>query len=106
MARRMSNRDRISRMREEVDATEREQKEKRKSNATAAATGAPKRTRATASSEPVRLKAVWAVKDGAGQIVATYPYAFKSAAEAEADRLRTAEKRDYIVCPHKVPFED
>ena len=101
----MSNRDRISRMREEVDATEREQKEKRKSNANAAAPGAPKRTRATASSEPVRLKAVWAVKDGAGQIVATYPYAFKSAAEAEADRLRTAEKRDYIVCPHKVPFD-
>jgi len=99
----MSNRDRISRMREEVNATEREQKEKRKARATT--TGTPKRTRATAGSEPERLKAVWAVKDGAGQIVATYPYAFKGAAEAEASRLKTAEKRDYIVCPHKVPFD-
>jgi hypothetical protein len=99
----MSNRDRISRLREEADATEREKKEEKKTRA--ATTGAPKRTRASASSEPERLKAVWAVKDGAGEIVATYPYAFKSAAEAEADRLKNAENRDYIVCPHKVPFE-
>lgn len=100
----MSNRDRISRMREEADATKREKEEKRK---TAAVTGStPKRTRSTASSEPERLKAVWAIKDGAGEIVATYPYAFKSAAEDEANRLKSSKNRDYIVCPHKVPFED
>ena len=90
-------------MREEADATEREQKEARKARATSGTP--PKRTRATASAEPERLKAVWAVKDGTGEIVATYPYAFKSAAEAEASRLKIAEKRDFIVCPHKVPFD-
>ena len=99
----MSNRDRIARMREEATATQREQEENRKSRA--ATPGGPKRPRSTAGSEPTRLKAVWAVKDGAGEIVATYPYAFKAAAEAEAGRLKTAEKRDYIVCPHKVPFD-
>ena len=90
-------------MREEADATEREQKEARKARATSGTT--PKRSRSTASAEPERLKAVWAVKDGTGEIVATYPYAFKSAAEAEASRLKIAEKRDFIVCPHKVPFD-
>ncbi|MHC4133927.1 MAG: hypothetical protein ACYTDU_06485 [Planctomycetota bacterium] len=102
MARRRSNRDRIARMREEANATQREQEEKRKSRAAA---GSPKRSRSTTSSEPARLKAVWAIKDGAGEIVATYPYAFKAAAEAEASRLKTADHRDYIVCPHKVPFD-
>jgi hypothetical protein len=95
----MSNRDRIARMREEAEATEKEKEEERKARAAA---GPPKRSR---SSGPARLKAVWAVKDGAGEIVATYPYAFKAAAEAEADRLKAAEQRDYIVCPHKVPFD-
>jgi hypothetical protein len=99
----MSNRDRISRMREEADATQKQKEEKRKAAATTGS--APKRTRSSASSEPERLKAVWAIKDGAGEIVATYPYAFKSAAEAEADRLKSTKNRDYIVCPHKVPFE-
>jgi hypothetical protein len=95
----MSNRDRIARMRDEAEATEREEEVKRKAGAAA---DPPKRSR---SSEPVRLKAVWAVKDGAGEIVATYPYAFKAAAQAEADRRKAEERRDYIVCPHKVPFD-
>lgn len=99
----MSNRDRIARMREEANAAQKEKEEKEKRKA--AAPGAPKRTRSSASDEPTRLKAVWAVKDGAGEIVATYPYAFRAAAEAEAGRLKAAQNRDYIVCPHKVPFD-
>ena len=100
----MSNRDRISRMREEADATQREQEDKRKARAASDA-ASPRRPRSSATSEPARLKAVWAVKDGAGEIVATYPYAFKAAAEAEAARLKTTDQRDYIVCPHRVPFD-
>lgn len=82
MARRMSNRDRISRMREEAAATGREK----------------------GPVDTGRLRAVWAVKDGHGEVVATFPYPRKSLAEAEATRLKEANRRAYIVCPHKVPF--
>jgi hypothetical protein len=95
----MSNRDRIARQREEAQAAAREKEETRKARD---ATGAQKKTRPPANT---RLKAVWAIKDGAGEIVATYPYAFKAAAEAEATRLKESAQRDYIVCPHKVPFD-
>ncbi len=82
MARRMSNRDRISRMREEADATDREK----------------------GPVDTGRLRAVWAVKDGHGEVVATFPYARKSLAAAEAARLKDVNRRAYIVCQHKVPF--
>ena len=98
----MSNRDRIARMREEANAVQKEKEEKRKADAAA---GVTKRTRSSASAGPERLKAVWAIKDGSGEIVATYPYAFKADAEAEAGRLKNTQNRDYIVCPHKVPFD-
>ncbi len=84
MARRMSNRNRIDRMREEADATQAE--------------------KGKAPAETGRMAAVWAVKDGHGEVVAVYPYARKTAAEAEAERLKTENRKAYIVCPHKVPF--
>ncbi|MHC4957910.1 MAG: hypothetical protein ACYTGN_06000 [Planctomycetota bacterium] len=103
MARRGSNRDRIGRMREEAAATERERKEKAEQRARAASVpGAPKR----ASKKPVgdgRMKMVWAVKDGRGEIVNTYPYPRKEDALVEARRLTDAGKA-HIVTPHKVSF--
>ena len=69
-------------MREEADATEREK----------------------GPVDTGRLKAVWAVKDGHGEIVATFPYPRKSLAEAEAKRLTEENRRSYIVVPHKVPM--
>ncbi len=48
-----------------------------------------------------RLMAVWAIKNGAGEIVATFPYARKEAALVEAARLQESEGRDFIVAPHK-----
>jgi len=85
----MSNRDRIDRLRAEADATQREQKRA-----------------GPAAGEPERFKYVWIVKDGAGEIVAKYPYARKEAAEAEAERRKRNESRHFMVAKHKVPFDD
>jgi hypothetical protein len=52
-----------------------------------------------------RLIAVWAVKTGMGEIVATYPYARKADAEREAVRLHEADRATYIVAPHRMPLE-
>ena len=97
----MSNRDRIDRMQEEADVTQREREAAAKERQRAGGTPARKST-----ADPGRLKLVWAVKDGGGEIVATYPYSRKDAATAEAARLEQTEQRTYIVCPHKVPFDD
>ena len=94
----MSNRDRLERLREEAALGEQEKKKKPRAT--------PARKSRAKSSEPTRFKFVWAVKDGAGQIVAAYPYPLKPAAEAEAVRLQKAEQRHYLVTKHKVPFDD
>jgi len=99
MARRMSNRDRVDRLRAEADATERAKKEK------AAATPVKKKaTRKRKTAEPLRLKIVWAVKDHTRTIVKTFPFAYKALAEAEAKRLTNSTTRDHIVDRQKVPF--
>lgn len=85
MARRMSNRDRLERLREEAQIADRER-------------GAKERNAG-------RMLAVWAVKDGMGEVVATFPYPRKADAESEAARLREANRKTYIVAPHKIPFD-
>ena len=103
----MSNRDRIDRLREEAAATARERADatKREKADGTKREKRPARAKAGASG-PERLKLVWAVKNGAGEVVATYPYPRKAAAEAEAERLKESTRGTHIVCPHKVPFED
>ena len=78
MARRMSNRQRIDRMREEAEI------------------GASERKRAR---EPTRFKYVWALRNAKGEIVAVHPYARRPAADADAKR------RGCTVIKHKVPFD-
>ena len=102
MARRSSNRDRIDRMRAEAAARERERQEKRERGRDAPAPG-PTRKRAPAGDG--RMKMVWAVKDGRGEIVETYPYPRKEDALADA-RRRTEAGKAHIVTPHKVSFYD
>ena len=94
----MSNRDRLDRLREEAELGEKEKKKKTRAT--------PARKSRAKASEPTRFKFVWAVKDGAGQIVAVYPYPRKPAAEAEATRRKKAEQRHFLVTKHKVPFDD
>ena len=96
----MSNRDRIARMAEEAKATGAERKKAAEKRA--AAPGTPRAKRKVISG---RVMAVWAVKDGRGEVVATFPYPRKDMAESEAKRLKAANHKTYIVCPHKVPFE-
>ena len=85
MARRMSNRNRIDRMREEAHLTEREKKAK-------------------APADTGRMKIVWGIKNSDGEIIAAFPYPEKARAEAEAERLRRNGQRGCLVCPHRVPF--
>jgi hypothetical protein len=100
MGRRMSNRDRIARMRAEADAAEKEKAERRAQQPPST----PKEAKQAAAAG-VRMKVVWAVKDPHGEILTTYPYPNKAQAEAEAGRLREADGRSYIVTPEKVPMD-
>jgi len=84
----MSNRNRIARMRDEAEL------------------GALEREKAQASAgQPPRMMAVWAVKNGAGEIVKVFPYARKDDAQADAEARREGGRHTFIVVPHKVPFE-
>ena len=84
----MSNRDRMDRLREEAEikGSERSAKDRAEANAG-------------------RLRAVWAIKNGMGEVVATFAYPRKADAEREAARLKEANRATYIVCPHKIPFD-
>ncbi|MHC4952831.1 MAG: hypothetical protein ACYTGZ_03000 [Planctomycetota bacterium] len=108
MARKMSNRGRIDRMREEAAATEVEKKKKREEAALAAslASVTPRSIGRKKAAPKGRMKIVWGVKNSEGEIVATYPYPHKAAAEAAAQELRDSGQRGSIVCPHKVPIVD
>lgn len=87
MGRRMSNRDRIERLRAEAAAAEREKAKRR------------------AGEGEARLKLVWAVKDPGGEVLCTYPYPQRDMAEAEARRRRAGDGRSYFVAPEKVPLD-
>jgi hypothetical protein len=97
----MSNRDRIARLRDEADATARE----REAAQSARREREPSPRRPAAAAPPSRVKVVWAVKDGAGAIVATFPYPDRKAAEKEALRRSEGGRHTFLVAPHKVPFD-
>lgn len=102
MARRMSNKDRIGKMREEADATAKEKsapKEKSAAKEPKPKKGAPVRVAS-------RMKIVWAVCAVNGSIVKTFPYPLKAAAEAEVKRLTEAKGASHHLRAEKVPFDD
>jgi hypothetical protein len=102
MPRRMSNRDRIDRMREEAAATEKEAKEKQK-----AAPKEPKARKGAAAAVPAgRMKIVWAVCAVNGSIVKTFPYPLKASAEAEVARLTEEKQAPHHLRAERVPFDD
>jgi len=99
----MSNRDRIERMRAEAEATAREKaKEKEQEQAVP---GATRRRAPQAAESGGRMKLVWAIQDPLGDVLKTFPYPLKAAAEEEAKSMRERDGRSYIVCPLKVPME-
>jgi len=94
----MSNRARIERMQAEAAATSREKQEKAEREA-----AAPERKRSKSKVvAPQRMKIVWTVCDPKGQVVKTYPYPLKPAAEAEAARLGEGHR----VRDHRVPMDE
>jgi uncharacterized protein YcnI len=60
--------------------------------------------RAKRVAKPTRMKIVWEICSGNGEVVKTYPYAEKAAAEAELLRLSNA-KREHVLRNTKVPME-
>ena len=88
MGRRMSNRGRLERLRDEAEIAESERSAKDR-----------------AARNAGRMRAVWAVKDGMGEVVATFAYPRKADAEREAARLKELNRKTYIVAPHKIPFD-
>ncbi len=98
MPRRTSNKARIQKAAEEVDATKKAKKKAAKKKTT------KKKTAKTATR--VRMKIVWAVCDPGGKILKTFPYPLKPAAETEAKRLTDKKKTQHKVRPEKVPMED
>jgi len=99
MARRMSNRDRIARMREEADYTAKEKEAKTKKRVKEA------QEKGEAPPPGVRMKIVWAVCAVNGTVVSTFPYPEKARAEAEVARLTAEKQSPHHLRADKVPFE-
>lgn len=96
MPRHMSNSARIAKAAAEAEATEKEKTEK-----AAKKPATPRASRARAPKPPVRLKVVWTVCEPGGPALATFPYAERAAADADAAR----RGKGCLVKPIKVPME-
>jgi hypothetical protein len=104
--RRMSNRDRLDRLRAEREIEEKEKEEKRKAAAAKKAAGGTRSRSTRKKAAPAaRMKVVWAVCRANGDVVETFPYPQKAEAEAAADRFNKDRAGDYILRPEKVPME-
>jgi hypothetical protein len=98
MAKRLSNKQRIERMAEEV-AIEAEEKEAKPvvRKASSSRKTAPK---------PKRMKFVWSVVDANSKEIASYPYPAKDEAEARAAELSEKTGKTHTVNCVRVPMED
>ena len=105
MAKRLSNRQRIERMAEEVSieaedkeqAAEDEQPKTRVRKASGSRKTAPK---------PKRMKLVWKVVDANSKEIASFPYPAKNEAEARASALSEKTRKAHRVDSVRVPMED
>jgi hypothetical protein len=92
--RRMSNRDRLDRLRAEREIEEKEKEEKRKAAAAKKAAGGTRSRSTRKKAAPAaRMKVVWAVCRANGDVVETFPYPQKAEAEAAADRFTQGPRR-------------
>jgi hypothetical protein len=64
----------------------------------------PSKPRPRRTAKPTRMKIVWEICSGTGEVVKTYPYAEKAAAEAELLRLSNI-KREHVLRNTKVPMD-
>lgn len=71
----------------------------------AAKPGEPAKPRPKRIPKPTRMKIVWEICSGSGEVVKTFPYSEKAAAEAELVRLSNT-KREHVLRNTKVPMVD
>jgi len=102
MAGRMSNRERIDRLRAEAEAAAKE-----KAAAKAAKAALPPRSRKSSSKAqpPARVRIVWLVCDPSGKEVKRFPYAQEQEARADAQQQSAATGRSYFVMQADAPYE-
>lgn len=102
MAGRMSNRERIERLRAEADAAEKE-----KAAAKAAKPALPPKARKSSSKAqpPARVRIVWLVCDPSGKEVKRFPNAQEQEARADAQQQSAATGRSYFVMQADAPYE-
>lgn len=102
MAGRMSNRERIERMRAEADAARKEREAARAERASRPATA--RGSSRKADPQPARrVRLVWSVCDQRGDEVRQFPYAKEQEARDEAARLSTETGRPHFVKSSEVP---
>ena len=81
-------------------AAEKAAKKSAKESAKESDVARPKR----AAKAPPRMKIVWEVCSGTGNVAKTFPYAEKAAAEAEVSRLSKAG-REHVLRATKIPMD-
>jgi hypothetical protein len=101
MAGRMSNRERIERLRAEADAAAREKAAARAEKAVRAPTP---RTSSKAAAPRGRVRIVWNVCDPTGKEVKSFPYAQEAEARTAATELTASTGRTHFVAQAEVPF--
>jgi hypothetical protein len=100
---RMSNRERIERMRAEADATAKEKAERAK--APKAATPKKKASAREAARPAGKVRFVWSVCGPSGKEVQRFPYAQETEARAEAVRLTESTGSTHFVSRAEVAVE-
>ncbi len=98
MARRLSNKQRIERMAEEVSI---EAEEKEQKTSVRKASGSRK-----ASPKQKRMKFIWTVVDENSKEIASFPYPAKGEAEARASELSEKTGKTHTVNCVRVPMGD
>ena len=103
MAGRMSNRDRIARLRAEADAAAKEKEAARAEKA--ARPAAARKSAGSAPKSAGRVRLAWNVCDQRGKPVQQFPYAQEQAARDEATRLTEESGRPHFVAKAEVPVD-
>lgn len=104
MAGRMSNRERIERLRAEADAAAKEKAAAKAAKAVGPAKPGPASGRHKAAPGG-RVRIVWAVCDPSGNIVEQFPYAQEQQARVQAQQRSATTGRTYFVKQADVPVD-
>src|SRR5512139_2850398 len=105
MAKRLSNRQRIERMAEEVSIEAEDKEQEAEDKEPKPSVRKASRSKKTAPKEK-RMKFVWKVVDANSKEIASFPYREKDEAEARASALSKKTGKAHTVDCVRVPMED